>query len=518
MYYTAMTLRRSVAAVLTTIALAGCGGGGDSATTSAPAASATTLTGVAATGKAMASATIKVYDANGVVRSTTAAASGSYSVDVTGMTPPLLIVATRQTDSHVLELTSIVATVTAGGSTNANVNQLTDRIVSDVASANALKGVPALIAQGRTAGITPAQITTATNDTRALVQAALTAAGISNAATLDPVSIKMVVGDSFDKVLDLLRSNRGYESATGTYTTTDLFDQRYMPLASTYPLTWETPSTVFSGTTIYVVGDSTASNYESKVAPREGWGQRFHEKLKAGATAQVMNLAQSGRSSRSFINEGWFQLVKDNIKAGDYLFIQFGHNDEKCGGSTPAVARDEIDIANLCTYPGTEAGIDAVTASKPGQEYSFRKSLKKYVDMARAKGATPVLLTPVTRRPSSGVFRASHVTTKGAYPGDYSAAVLALAAAEDVAVVDVDAASISFFGGLATPATDSLSYYLAVSELTYPYYTPATTGNIAKPDNTHFQIQGAQKVGELVATGVKASARADLAALQALLN
>ncbi|MEC5396258.1 GDSL-type esterase/lipase family protein [Uliginosibacterium sp. H1] len=520
MYNTAFTLRRSVAAVLTTLALAACGGGSDSPAP-APAPStptATTLTGVAATGKAMAGATIKVYDATGATRSATAAANGTYSVDVGGLTAPLLIVATQKTDSHTLELTSIVGAVTTGASTNANVNQLTDRIVSDVATANALKGAPGLIAQGKTAGITAAQITTATNDTRALVQAALTAAGIGNAATLDPVAVKMVVGDSFDKVLDLLRSNRGYDSPTGTYTTTDLFDQRYMPLTSTYTLKWEAPNSAFAGTTIYVVGDSTASNYESKVAPREGWGQRFHEKLKNGANAQVLNLAQSGRSSRSFINEGWFQLVKDNIKAGDYLFIQFGHNDEKCGGSTPAVARDEVDIANLCTYPGTEPGIDAVTASKPGQEYSFRKSLKKYADMARAKGATPILLTPVTRRPSSGAFRASHVTTKGAYFGDYSAAVLALAAAENIAVVDVDAASISFFGGLTTPATDSLSYYLAVSEATYPYYTPATTGNIARPDNTHFQTAGAQKVGELVANGVKASARTDLAPLKALLN
>jgi hypothetical protein len=183
----------------------------------------------------------------------------------------------------------------------------------------------------------------------------------------------MAVGDKFGQVLDLLRSNRGYDSSSGSLTTTELFDQQYRPLASGHTLQWEPPLAAYASTTLFVVGDSTASNYESKVAPREGWGQRFHEQLAAAAPARVINVAQSGRSSRSFINEGWFQQVKQRLKAGDYLFIQFGHNDEKCGGSNPPVPRDDVDVANLCTYPGTEPGIEAVSAGRPGQEYSFRK-------------------------------------------------------------------------------------------------------------------------------------------------
>lgn len=498
-------------ALVAACAATACGGGDDSP-------QPVTLSGVAATGAALSGANVSVYDSSGATRSAVADGTGSYSVDVQGLAPPLLVVASQPRDTHTLQLASIVATLAASGSTRANVNPLTDRIASEVAADNGLKGVPALIAQGKTAGITAAQIQAATDETRALVLDALKAAGVSGAEALDPVSVNMTVGDRFDQVLDLLRSNRGYDSATGATTTTDLFDQHYMPLAAGYTLKYETPLSAYTGTTIYVVGDSTASNYESKVAPREGWGQRFHEQLAAGAQAQVVNAAQSGRSSRSFINEGWFQQVKQGLKAGDYLLIQFGHNDEKCGGSNPPVARDEVDIANLCTYPGTEPGIAAVSAGRPGQEYSFRKSLKKYVDMARARGATPVLLTPVTRRQSNGSFKPSHVTTKGAYPGDYSAAVLAAAAEHDVAVVDLDSASIAFFNALPDVANDSLKYYLAVREQDYPYYTATTTGNIAKPDNTHFQTLGAQTLGVWVANGVKASNRADLAALQALLK
>jgi lysophospholipase L1-like esterase len=508
-------LARLLLAAACTMATVACGGSDDTPAT--PPRTSIPLEGTAtANGRAMSGATITVLDRTGATRSTQADAEGRYSVDAGGLAAPLLLVANQPNETHTLQLASVVANTTASGTTRANINPLTDRIASEVAGANGLKGVPALVEQGNTAAITPAQVQAATDSTRALVLDALQAAGVSGAAAFDPAAAPMT--DASSRVLALLRSNRGYESATGRYTSTELFDQRYQPLSSRRTLQYETPLSAFAGTTIYVVGDSTASNYDSQVAPREGWGQRFHEQLADGAAAQVVNVAQSGRSSRSFINEGWFQQVRQQIKAGDYLFIQFGHNDEKCGGSNPPVARDEIDIANLCTYPGTAPGIAEVSASRPGQEYSFRQSLRKYVDMARASGATPVLLTPVTRRQSNGSFKPSHITTKGAFPGDYSAAVLAVAAEHDVAVLDIDATSIAFFNALPDVANDSLKYYLAVSEQAYPYYTPATTGNIAKPDNTHFQTLGAQTLGNWVASGVKASSRADLAALKAVLK
>lgn len=512
---TTTRLARLLLAATCTITTVACGGSDDAPTTTP--GTPTTLEGTAtANGHAMSGANITVLDRTGAARSAQADAEGRFSVDAQGLAAPLLLLANQPGDTHTLQMASVAAGVAAGATTRVNINPLTDRIASEVAGANGLKGVPALVEQGNTAAVTPAQVQAATDSTRALVVDALKAAGVTGAETLDPATAAMT--DAFNRVLALLRSNRGYESATGRYTATELFDQHYQPLSSRRALQYTPPLSAFAGTTVYIVGDSTASNYDSQVAPREGWGQRFHEQLADGAAAQVVNVAQSGRSSRSFINEGWFQQVRQQIKAGDYLFIQFGHNDEKCGGSNPPVARDEVDVANLCTYPGTQAGIADVSASRPGQAYSFRQSLMKYVDMARTRGATPVLLTPVTRRQSNGSFKPSHVTTRGAFPGDYSGAVLAVAAEHDVAVLDIDATSIAFFNGLPDVVNDSLKYYLAVSEQAYPYYTPATTGNIAKPDNTHFQTLGAQTLGAWVASGVKASSRADLAALKGLLK
>jgi pectinesterase len=63
--------------------------------------------------------------------------------------------------------------------------------------------------------------------------------------------------------------------------------------------------------------------------PRAGWGQLFQSKFKKAAKVMVVNAARSGRSSRSFSNEGWLRMIGETILPGDYFFIQFGHNDEK---------------------------------------------------------------------------------------------------------------------------------------------------------------------------------------------
>src|SRR5690625_4893216 len=78
---------------------------------------------------------------------------------------------------------------------------------------------------------------------------------------------------------------------------------------------------------IFLVGDSTVSNYDESVAPRKGWGQVFGKFLDEDVT--IYNQARSGRSSKSFIHEGHLSEVERLIQAGDYLLIQFGHNDSK---------------------------------------------------------------------------------------------------------------------------------------------------------------------------------------------
>ena len=134
---------------------------------------------------------------------------------------------------------------------------------------------------------------------------------------------------------------------------------------------------------MYLVGDSTVCEYTGSTCTdynRYGWGMKLGEQYNGGL---VINYALSGRSSRSFLTESNYTSLLNNIGAGDYLFIQFGHNDEKT---------DEA------TYPGhgTYAGLDLSTLDSTGKDSAGRYSyewiiLNKYVKPAQAAGAVPVL-------------------------------------------------------------------------------------------------------------------------------
>nr|WP_284150471.1 rhamnogalacturonan acetylesterase [Curvibacter sp. CHRR-16] len=247
---------------------------------------------------------------------------------------------------------------------------------------------------------------------------------------------------------------------------------------------------------IFIAGDSTASHYSEQVYPRMGWGQVLERQLQPGAAVQVVNLAQPGRSSRSFISEGWFARIQGQIRAGDYLLIQFGHNDEKCGEDPPRPppARDQADFAKLCTYPGVDA--------QHADGVSFAATLARYIDMARTVGATPVLITPVTRRAfRNGRLEAqTHHKTKGKFPGDYSQTVRDTAQRHQVPLIDLDVRSVAFFNQVGEVA--SLDYFLAVDPERYPYYR-TEQGSRSNPDNTHFQERGAVAMSELVVQGLR---------------
>lgn len=130
---------------------------------------------------------------------------------------------------------------------------------------------------------------------------------------------------------------------------------------------------------ILTIGDSTMANYDEQKNSGEkemrGWAQMLPLFLTEGAV--VENAAKNGRSSKSFYYEYWSAL-RETLKPGDYVFIQFGHNDEKADG----LDSDESDP----TQRGTAAW---------GQ---YQKYLGLYVSEARERGATPILLTPVVRR------------------------------------------------------------------------------------------------------------------------
>ena len=129
---------------------------------------------------------------------------------------------------------------------------------------------------------------------------------------------------------------------------------------------------------IFMAGDSTMSVKEIQAYPETGWGMPFVNFW--DTTVTVINLAKNGRSTRTFITEGLWKLITDEISEGDYVFIQFGHNDE-----VPAKA----------------------SATKPDE---FKLNLIKYITDARNKKGIPVLLTPMARRSfdSTGKIISTH--------------------------------------------------------------------------------------------------------------
>lgn len=194
-------------------------------------------------------------------------------------------------------------------------------------------------------------------------------------------------------------------------------------------------------------------DYPATVEPRAGWGQFIQDFLPLGV--EVCNAASSGRSSKSFIEEGRLEQITSKLKPGDFLFIQFGHNDQK---------EDE----ERKTLPFT----------------TFKSYLKKYIQAARAANATPVLLTPVQRRSfnENGVFQDTH--------GDYSLAILELAKEEEVQLIDLGNLSKKLFVQLGPDESKKLFLHLSPDEFqNYPQ------GVI---DDTHFSETGARKIADLV--------------------
>jgi lysophospholipase L1-like esterase len=210
--------------------------------------------------------------------------------------------------------------------------------------------------------------------------------------------------------------------------------------------------------TIYIAGDSTACNYGPESAPRAGWGQIFQGFFDNGVA--IRNEAISGRSSRSFIEEGALDLIKKDIRTNDYLFIQFGHNDEK------------IEDPTRYTEPDT----------------SFKECLTRYIDTARNAGAFPVLITPVNRNKFGGDGKLE--PTHGKYPK----ATIELAETLKVPLIDLTAMSKKLFKALGQERMKEIFLHLEAGE--NPNYPEGII------DNTHFQVSGAIEIAKLIIKGI----------------
>jgi lysophospholipase L1-like esterase len=208
---------------------------------------------------------------------------------------------------------------------------------------------------------------------------------------------------------------------------------------------------------IYLIGDSTMSVKQVGAYPETGWGMPFAYFF--DDSVMVVNAAMNGRSTRTFIEENRWQPITDKLQKGDYVLIQFGHNDE---------------VKTKKSYT-TEA--------------EFQSNLQKFIDETQAKKAVPILITPVARRSfdASGKLLDTHVA--------YSQLVRDVATKNHLPYIDLDKLSQNLLQKMGPENSKFLFLHLEPDE--HPNY-PA-----GKEDNTHFSEFGARKMAELVLADLK---------------
>lgn len=213
--------------------------------------------------------------------------------------------------------------------------------------------------------------------------------------------------------------------------------------------------------TIFWAGDSTVQYNDITSYPQTGIGQVLHLFLKP--EVKVENHAKNGRSTKSFIDESRLPAIYDKITEGDFLFIQFGHNDEK------------IEDPERYTEPFSD----------------FMVNLEKFVNVARNKKAFPVFITPLERR---GAFIDESTLGPGAH-GDYVEAMKRTAKNLNVPLIDLHGMSRAEL--IRVGAEASKKWYMHIPEGKYPYHMEGLA------DNTHLQYAGAVVYAGCIARGLK---------------
>ncbi len=203
---------------------------------------------------------------------------------------------------------------------------------------------------------------------------------------------------------------------------------------------------------IFLAGDSTISIKEPRYYPETGWGMPFVYFW--DSTVTVVNKAKNGRSTSSFRNEGLWKQIMDESSEGDFVFMQFGHNDE---------------VPTKKTYT---------------TETEFKANLVRYVTETREKKATPLLLTPVARRKfnAAGIIEGTHDV--------YAQIVRDVAKENGVLLIDLDKKSQELYEQMGVENSKLLFVQLKPGE--HPHYPEG------KEDNTHFSELGARLIAQIV--------------------
>jgi lysophospholipase L1-like esterase len=211
---------------------------------------------------------------------------------------------------------------------------------------------------------------------------------------------------------------------------------------------------------VWMIGDSTMANYETNRAPLAGWGMPFVYFF--DSTVIVDNRARGGRSTRTFISEGRWQPIADSMQEGDYVLMQFGHNDE---------AKEEKYKDRYTPVP------------------DYRSNLIKFITETRYKNANPVIITPVTRMrfDKEGIQQETHK--------EYTTAAREVGNEYKVPVIDLDARSRELLQKLG-PVNSKL-LFMQLDSLEHPNYPGG------QKDNTHFNDYGARIIAQLVLVEIK---------------
>lgn len=221
--------------------------------------------------------------------------------------------------------------------------------------------------------------------------------------------------------------------------------------------------TLTENATIYIVGDSTASPYGDDEYPKKGWAQMLSGYFDSGV--KTNDLALSGRSSLNFKKEANYNTLKTKIKKGDYLIIQFGHNDQKDGADKH-----------------TEPGGDRFTNG------SYKKSMFEFVQLAWDKGAHPILATSISRRRTNDAGLEAYVKDTRELAHELS-----------LPCIDLYAKTNGWINEVGTEqAKDMFDYVKAYDSrfIDYAGFSKSKIYTIGTEDNTHLNINGADLIAQ----------------------
>lgn len=231
-------------------------------------------------------------------------------------------------------------------------------------------------------------------------------------------------------------------------------------------------------TAVFVIGDSTASSYphsgENNRFPQTGWAQYF-DKHFDHSRAVAVDIAMSGRSAKSYMTEDNFQFFKENITSGDYLILQFGHNDSK--------------IQDQNRYASAQGGVN--------DEGSYKNLMSIYINIAVDAGATPIIATSISRRKLSDESLEEYVRAAKELGAELGVPVLDIYKRTNAWINEVGLEEAKSMYKIIKPHDERFMYN--------PEFLNSQFYECGDSDDTHLNIFGADRVANWVLDEIRAN-------------